>query len=48
MTEKTNRRDFLKILGLGGLTAAALPASCRKEAVAPRRHNIILMLADDL
>ncbi len=45
---RTNRRDFLRILGLGGLAAAALPVSCRKDVVAAKRPNIILMLADDL
>jgi arylsulfatase A len=45
---RTNRRDFLKIIGLGGLAAASGPVACRKEAVAAKRPNIVLILADDL
>ncbi len=42
-----NRRDFLKILGLGGLAAGLFP-SCRPGEPQTRRPNIILILADDL
>ncbi len=46
-TCKTNRRDFLKILGAGGL-AATLPLACRQDKTSRKRPHIIFILADDL
>ncbi len=47
-TPKTDRRDFLRLLGIGGLAAASLPYSCRREVTEAEHPNIILILADDL
>lgn len=45
MTSSTNRRDFLKTLGIASVSALAMP-SCSKTG--KKTPNIVIILADDL